>query len=164
MKRKPGEAGFLLLLMKNERARGWNFIFLIFLYLLQLFFPCLFLFLLTRPRHLALLLLFHLSPSCSFHFNHPICTYFCIRFLSSLLLCSPNVFYVVIKQCQTEKLFINTIKRIMSSNGCLCAFLLLMKACTSVYLLVFNRHTSNWALRLNDKATKRKKNGPKVKK
>lgn len=35
VKRKPEETGCLLWLMKIERARGWNFIFLIFLYFLH---------------------------------------------------------------------------------------------------------------------------------
>lgn len=47
-----------------------------------------------------------------------------------LSLCNPNVLYVVIKQCQTQKLFINNIKWRVSSNGwgglCLFASLLLV--------------------------------------
>ena len=43
--------------------------------------------------------------------------YLSILFLPSLHLCNTNVLYVVIKQCQTQKLFINNIKQKVSSNG-----------------------------------------------
>lgn len=71
-------------------------------------------------------------------------------FLSSLHLCNANVLYVVIKQCQTQKLFINNIKQKVSSNGwgglCLPSFChsayAHLSVCVCVCVSVANRQTS----------------------
>ena len=98
-------------------------------------------------RLLSLVLPFHLLHS---FLLHPRCSlpplYLLILFLSSLSLCNPNVLYVVIKQCQTQKLFINNIKQKVSSNGwgglCLYASLLLVRMHIRLCVCVANRQTS----------------------
>lgn len=59
-------------------------------------------------------------------FSHPLLLLDRLIISHSLLICAIQMFlYVVIKQCQTQKLFINNIKQKVSSNGCggLCLFL-----------------------------------------
>lgn len=84
-------------------------------------------------------------------------------FLSFLPLCNPNVLYVVIKQCQTQKLFINNIKQKVSSNGWCGLFFVHLLLEVHMHICVRMRAwmclidtPSKRALRLNDKAMKRK--------